>query len=159
NYLPRQPPMLGMNPYLARMRAGDHETSHPRAPSKPSKPSFEGFEGDRSRCFPQSGLIRTGAGDTPYGAQSLALGWTARDLFGLHTPPENPHLSYQRLSPYDQTGLIWLVEGCEVLAITPNTATIHRPSGSITTYRKDKTPASRALGDGDLAQSLDPNSD
>jgi hypothetical protein len=31
---------------------------------------------------------------------ALALGWTARDLFGLHTPPEKPHPSYRRLSRY-----------------------------------------------------------
>ena len=50
-----------------------------------------------------------------WGAQALALGWTVPDLFGLHSPPENPHASYRRLSPYDETGLIWLLKGCEGL--------------------------------------------
>ena len=31
--------------------------------------------------------------------------------------------------------------GCEVLALTANTATIRRPSDSTTTYRKNNTPA------------------
>ena len=83
-----------------------------------------------------------------WGAKAETLGWTARDLFGLHTPPENPHPSYRRLSRYDETGLIWLLQGCEVLALTAMTATIRRPSGSTTTYRKHNTPTPSALGDG-----------
>jgi hypothetical protein len=81
-----------------------------------------------------------------WGAKAETLGWTARDLFGLHTPPENPHPSYRRLSRYDETGLIWLLKGSEVLALTAMTATIRRPSGSTTTYRKHNTP--RAPGNG-----------
>src|SRR6266478_5111271 len=69
-----------------------------------------------------------------WGEQAEALGWTARDLFGLHTLPENPHPTYRRLSRYDETGLIWLLEGCAILALTTTTATIRRPSGSTTTY-------------------------
>ncbi len=33
-----------------------------------------------------------------WGEQAEALGWTARDLFGLHKPPALPHPSYSRLS-------------------------------------------------------------
>jgi hypothetical protein len=73
-----------------------------------------------------------------WGEHAQALGWTARD----------PHPSYRRLSRYDQTGLIWLLQGSEVLAITADTATIRRPSGSTTTYRKSNTPTPSALGDG-----------
>jgi hypothetical protein len=83
-----------------------------------------------------------------WGAKVETLGWTARDLFGLHTPPENPHPSYRRLSRYDETGLIWLLQRCEVLALTAMTATIRRPSGSTTTYRKHQTPIPSAPGDG-----------
>jgi hypothetical protein len=43
--------------------------------------------------------------------------------------------------------VIWLLEGCEVLLVTATTATIRRPSGSTTTYRKNNTPAPSALGD------------
>jgi hypothetical protein len=76
-----------------------------------------------------------------WGGHAEVFDWTARDLFGLAPVPDNPHPSYRRLSRYDETGLIWLLEGCEVLALTANTATIRRPSGSTTTYRKNNTPA------------------
>jgi hypothetical protein len=54
-----------------------------------------------------------------WGDQAEALGWTARDLFGLDRPPEKPHPSYSRLSRYDETGLIWLLQGREVVATPP----------------------------------------
>jgi hypothetical protein len=76
-----------------------------------------------------------------WGGHAEVFDWTARDLFGLAPVPDNPHPSYRRLSRYDETGLIWLLEGCEVLALTANTATIQRPGGSTTTYRKNNTPA------------------
>jgi hypothetical protein len=56
------------------------------------------------------------------GKQAEALGWTARDLFGLHIPPAKPHPSYSRLSRYDETGLIWLLQGRPVVALTAATA-------------------------------------
>ena len=46
-----------------------------------------------------------------WGMQSEALGWTARELFGLHQVAERPAPSYSRLSRYDETGLIWLLRG------------------------------------------------
>jgi hypothetical protein len=76
-----------------------------------------------------------------WGRQAEALGWTARDLFGLHQPPAKPHPSYSRLSRNDHTGLVWLLDGRKVLALTAETAAIHNPSGSITTYRRHHKPA------------------
>jgi hypothetical protein len=96
------------------------------------------------RGLPQTSVV---FGLATWGEQAEALCWSSSDLFGLHTPPENPRPSYRRLSRYDETGLIWLLEGCEVLAVTATTATIRRPSGSTTTYRKKNTPAPGALGD------------
>jgi len=64
-----------------------------------------------------------------WGDQAVALGWTAEDLFGLHTPPERPHPSYRRLSRYDETGLIWLLQGREVVALTEATAAIQNATG------------------------------
>ena len=71
-----------------------------------------------------------------WGEQADALGWTARDLFGLHKPPEKPHPSYSRLSRYDEIGLIWLLCGRPVVALTAATAAIRSSSGSITIYRR-----------------------
>jgi hypothetical protein len=83
-----------------------------------------------------------------WGQQAESLGWDSRDLFGLHTPPAKPHLSYSRLSRYDATGLCWLLQGREVLALTEATATIKNPiSGSVTVYRRHNKPALGPLGD------------
>jgi hypothetical protein len=78
---------------------------------------------------------------TRWGNQAEALGWTARDLFGLHTPPAKPHPSYSRLSRYDETGLIWLLCGREVVALTAATAAIQSSTGAITIYRRHNKPA------------------
>jgi hypothetical protein len=83
-----------------------------------------------------------------WGEQAEALGWTAADLFGLHTPPAKPHPTYSRLSRYDCTGLIWLLQGRAVVALTADTATIRNPAtGSLTTYRRFNKPALGPLGD------------
>jgi hypothetical protein len=76
-----------------------------------------------------------------WGSQAEALGWTTADLFGLHTPPERPHPSYRRLSRYDCTGLIWLLEGRPVVALTEATASIKGTTVNITVYRKHNKPA------------------
>jgi hypothetical protein len=83
-----------------------------------------------------------------WGEQVNALGWTPRDLFGLHTPPASLHPSYRRLSRYDAIGLIWLLDGREVIVLTENTAAIRWPGGgSVTVYRKHNKPALGPLGD------------
>ena len=73
-----------------------------------------------------------------WGEQAHTLGWTPRDLWGLHQPPKNPHATYSRLSRYDATGLCWLLQGREVVALTADTAAIRWPSGNVTTYRKSR---------------------
>jgi len=81
-----------------------------------------------------------------WGDQAEALGWTARDLFGLHTPPDGPHPSYSRLSRYDETGLIWLLCGREVVALTEATAAIQSLTGAVTIYRRFHKPALGPVG-------------
>ncbi|MGN8119955.1 hypothetical protein [Labrys sp. 22185] len=58
-----------------------------------------------------------------WGEQAAELGWTAQELFGLH--PVAP------LTRYDAMGLVWLLNGKEVTAITDRTAKI----GATTYYR------------------------
>jgi hypothetical protein len=83
-----------------------------------------------------------------WGDQAEALGWTSAELFGLHKPPANPHPSYSRLSRYDCTGLLWLLQGRRVVALTDDTAAIQNPStGNVLTYRKTRKPAFGPLGD------------
>jgi hypothetical protein len=82
-----------------------------------------------------------------WGEQVEALGWTAKDLFGLHQPPATPHPSYSRLSRYDETGLIWLLQGRPVAALTEATAAIQSSTGAITIYRRHNKPALGPVGD------------
>jgi hypothetical protein len=82
-----------------------------------------------------------------WGEQVEALGWTAKDLFGLHQPPATPHPSYSRLSRYDETGLIWLLQGRPVVALGEATAAIQSSTGAITIYRRHNKPALGPVGD------------
>src|SRR5262249_48699619 len=83
---------------------------------------------------------------TQWGGQAEVIGWTARDLFGLHQPPADAHPSYSRLSRCDETGLIWLLAGRPVVALTATTAAIRSPSGNVTIYRKLNKPALGPVG-------------
>ena len=83
-----------------------------------------------------------------WGEQAESLGWSSADLFGLHTPPANPHPSYSRLSRYDATGLVWLLQGRPVIALTADTAAIQSAkTGSVTVYRKANKPGYGPVGD------------
>ena len=82
-----------------------------------------------------------------WGDNAAALGWTTQELFGLHRPPANPHPTYRRLSRYDATGLIWLLQGRPVAALTADTAAIATPSGGALTYCKLRKPAFGPIGD------------
>jgi hypothetical protein len=79
-----------------------------------------------------------------WGEQAQALNWSSADLFGLHTPPEQPHPSYTRLSRYDARGLCWLLQGREVIALTATSAAIMNTSGAVTmwlrTWPVNQTP-------------------
>ena len=82
-----------------------------------------------------------------WGEQAEGLGWSSRDLFGLAPVPDKPAANYRRLSRYDETGLIWLLRGRPVVALTTDTAAIQKPAGAITVYRKHNKPALGPVGD------------
>jgi hypothetical protein len=82
-----------------------------------------------------------------WGGQARMLGWTARDLFGLHPVPEKPSPTYRRLSRYDETGLVWLLRGRPVVALTEGSAVIENCGGALTIYRKFNKPAYGPVGD------------
>jgi len=143
------------------------------APTATAVGGFDGFEGTRSGPFPDclgrygrvAAAFETGCPElvpaerwrqavedgraflARWGDRAEALGWSPRDLFGLHKPPTNPHPSYSRLSRYDETGLIWLLHGRRVVALTATTAAIQIPSGNVTVYRKLNKPALGPVGD------------
>jgi hypothetical protein len=159
--------------YLEKLRALKSEKGAVEEPTKLTEPCFVGFVSTQGVVFSNfaARYSRTMAAleaDCPdlvpvdrwqlavqdgrrflarWGAQAEAFGWTARDLFGLHKPPEKPHPSYSRLSRYDETGLIWLLCGREVVALTEATAAIQNQTGNVTTYRRHNKPAFGPLGD------------
>jgi hypothetical protein len=71
-----------------------------------------------------------------WAAHADGLGWSAQNLFGLHSPPEQPGPRYRRLSRVDCAGLIWLLRGRAVVALTQASATIGTNSGGALIYRK-----------------------
>ena len=79
---------------------------------------------------------------TQWGEQAETLGWSADDLFGLAPVPDNPHHSYRRLSRHDLTGLIWLLRGRPVVAMTETSAAVQGAGGGVTTYRKQASARS-----------------
>jgi hypothetical protein len=79
-----------------------------------------------------------------WGERAEALDWTSSDLFGLHNPLEKPAPSYRQRSRYDQTGLIWLLHGQPVIALTATEAVIRAARGATLTYRRYK-PAREPL--------------
>ena len=80
-----------------------------------------------------------------WGDRAAALGWSPSELFGLHQVPAQPAAT--RLSRYDATGLIWLLQGDPVVALTETTAAIRHATGNVTTYRRFHKPALGPIGD------------
>jgi hypothetical protein len=60
-----------------------------------------------------------------WGYVAERLGWTAEELFGLH--PDAP------MARYDRMGLIWLLKGERVIALTAREARLSR---GLVFYRK-----------------------
>jgi hypothetical protein len=159
--------------YLEKLRALKSEKGAVEEPTKLTEPCFVGFVSTQGVVFSNfaARYSRTMAAleaDCPdlvpvdrwqlavqdgrrflarWGEQAEAFGWTARDLFGLPTSLAKPHPSYTRLSRYDETGLIWLLQGREVVALSEVTAAIHNPTGAITVYRRHNKPTLGPVGD------------
>jgi hypothetical protein len=69
--------------------------------------------------------------------QAAALGWTTLDLFGC-----------DRTKPFariDQAGLLWLLNGDRLIALTENTATIETRTGARQTFRRKPNEPDRVL--------------
>jgi hypothetical protein len=81
-----------------------------------------------------------------WAAQAQAFAWSARELFGLHPVPERPAANYSRLSRVDALGLIWLLRGRPVTALTSTEAVMRCHSGASLTYtRTDPAPAAETV--------------
>jgi hypothetical protein len=71
-----------------------------------------------------------------WGRSAEALGWDVRDLFGLLPASDKMVAGCRRLSRLELVGLIWLLRGRPVVALTATGATIRATSGSILTYSR-----------------------
>jgi len=91
-------------------------------------------------------IVDATAFTSKWGAQAHALGWTERELLGLPDVPDRPRPKYQRLSRYDQTGLVWLLQGRRVVELTKDKAVIETATGTVS-YRRYNKPALGPLGD------------
>jgi hypothetical protein len=65
----------------------------------------------------------------------------------LHEPPSRPHPSYDQLARYDAKGLVWVLEGRAVVAMTEATAAIETKTGTIINYRKFNKPGLGPVSD------------
>jgi hypothetical protein len=162
--------------YLEKLRALKSEKGAVEDPTKPTKPGSVSFVSAQSAGFSNfparyrrtMAALEAGCPEfvpvdrwqfavedgrrflARWGEQAEALGWDAKDLFGLAPAPAWPHPSYRHLSRYDETGLIWLLCGREVVALTEATAAIQSSTGAIsaiTTYRRHNKPALGPVGD------------
>jgi hypothetical protein len=75
--------------------------------------------------------------DDGWAAKAAALGWGPLDLFGC-----NRHRPWARI---DQAGLIWLMAGRRLVALTADSATIETPNGGRLTCRRVPDDPGRVL--------------
>ena len=80
---------------------------------------------------------------TRWGSAAHLLGWTALDLFGVH--PIAP------AARFDVMGLIPILNGAEVLALTSQTATMRRVSGAVLTFHRPRSGEAVLLADDQLS--------
>jgi hypothetical protein len=89
-------------------------------------PSPKGVSGARWRTF----LDDCGAFLDRWAAQAASLGWRAEDLFGIS--------EIAPVARVDLAGLLWLLEGRELVALTASSAAIKTASGGVQTYRRTR---------------------
>jgi hypothetical protein len=75
--------------------------------------------------------------DSSFCAVAAALGWGPLDLFGCDR--DRP---FARI---DQSGLLWLLNGARLVALTETTAAIEAQTGARLTYRRKPNQAGRVL--------------
>jgi hypothetical protein len=66
-----------------------------------------------------------------WASQAASLGWGAKDLFGMSVACP--------LGRVDLAGLVWLLDGRHVVALTAETATIRTAAGAVQTFRRVET--------------------
>jgi hypothetical protein len=102
--------------------AGPHRLPLPDVPLK----RWLTFTGDVGRFL-----------DSPFCAVAVALGWGAYDLFGCDR--DRP---FARI---DRAGLLWLLNGDRVIALTTETAVIEKHTSTRQTWHRKPTEATQVL--------------
>jgi hypothetical protein len=74
---------------------------------------------------------------SPFCAVAVALGWGPHDLFGCD--PDRP---FARI---DQAGLLWLLKGDRLIALSENTARMETPTGARQTFCRRAGKQGRVL--------------
>lgn len=105
----------------------------------------EGFERLRAMACPagirpdrwRQAIVDAGRFLDQWGGQAAALGWSTTDVFGAH--PVKP------LERVDCAGLILLLHGDELVAITAGAARTRRRSGALLTYHRRPRPGAVPL--------------
>jgi hypothetical protein len=75
--------------------------------------------------------------DSGFAAQATALGWTLIDLFGCD--------DLRPFARLDKMGLIWLLHGDRLVAITADVAIIEKVSGARLTFRRQASSTTGSL--------------
>lgn len=75
--------------------------------------------------------------DGGFAARAAALGWVSCDLFGCDR--DRP---FARI---DQAGLLWLLDGDRLIALSENTATVETGTGTREIWRRKSSASGRAL--------------
>ena len=110
-------------------RPGSQEIRHKRhkSESTPFGDAFLAFvESDRNKALNQryvQAVVDARRFLDDFGEQAETLGWRADELFGLDDAAP--------LACYDRMGLVWMLGGDHVVAITDIAATIRMPAGNL----------------------------
>jgi len=75
--------------------------------------------------------------DSPFCAVAVALGWGPLDLVGCD--------GARPFARIDKSGLLWLLRGDRLIAMTENTATVEAPTGARQTWRRKPAEPGRVL--------------
>jgi hypothetical protein len=120
----------------------DRDTREAERDASPYAPALAELRGKCPTHVPEDrwrqAITDATAFATEWGGEARTFGWTEAELFGLHPVPEQPAPNYDRLARLDDMGLIWLLRGRPVVALTATEAAYRCPSGAILTYRRER---------------------
>jgi hypothetical protein len=120
----------------------DRDTREAERDASPYAPALAALRGKCPTHVPEDrwrqAITDATAFATEWGGEARTFGWTEAELFGLHPVPEQPAPNYDRLARLDDMGLIWLLRGRPVVALTATEASYRCPSGATLTYRRER---------------------